>query len=1169
MQIKDLFVKPIDRSIEGVIKADANEHIKQEVEEYVLTKEIARKLEDFLIEYTEPQSGNGSWISGFFGSGKSHLLKMLSMLLENKTIDGTKMVEYFQTKTRDQLLSGKIAKITDIPSKSILFNIDQKATITSKKQSDAVLSVFVKVFNEMQGYYGGIDYVAKLESDLHKRGQLDAFKQAIHEITNRPWEEVREESLLEEDSIDQAYAIASGKESGSIQGILEKYKDSYKMSIEDFANNVKDYIEEHDKQFRLNFFVDEVGQFIADNVKLMTNLQTIAESLNTKCKGRSWILVTAQEDMETIVGEQTKQQANDFSKIQARFHNRIKLTSKDVAEVIQKRLLDKTPQARVELRKLYERECENLETLFRFTENSRRYKSYEDEEHFISCYPFVPYQFELFQSSMEKLSAHNAFEGKYSSVGERSMLGVFQRVGAHLMNQSEGTLATFDAMFEGIRSTLKSATQRDILAAENNLGNNFALQVLKALFLVKYCKEFKPTLPNIMVLLIDSFSTDMQKLRHKTQEALDLLVQQTYIQRNGEYYEYLTDKEKDVEKEIKNMEINQEEKLSLFHELLSDYIPSSKLTHKGYRQDFSYTLKIDDTQKVRTNEEVTIHFITPDYIEYDNVSAILMKGMTYPELLFYLPLQKHWSDDVSQYIRTRKYYQTFAIKDPTLEHIVNKQREANQKRKEDIKDAFRDMLQEATVYKMGQEIALPNKNPKERIQEGFQKLIDSVYRNRHWIGDKQYKEDDILKALNDDPLITALSAPVEEVHSYVKHQTNTVVRLSIKQIKDHFAKPPYGWEPYAVLTFLAKLWSNHKIEFLKDHIVEENSKALFELLKNSRNHDSITVRTQKEYSPSQIRTLQEFYKGISNIATNNMDAKALARETQKAISEALEKYHEMEKQIRDYPFCKPFENAVQELQRVSKKETDWYFTQLQNCKDDLLQQKEEILEPIKAFLNSSQKSIFDQIQQFLQDEKDNITLYLSKKSDVEELQKVTSDPKCYLNNSLNKAKNIFTDLKENLDKTKASEKNRIEQKLQTLLSTIPQNIEQHSAFCTCRDKAISSLKESTTISTWDTALRNLEDTIQKLQTVTQNQEQISDPVPETGFTNKPQTQGDDTTIPTIVFKETILESELMVNFKKPFIENDQDVDTYIQNLAEALRTQIQKGKIIQWKKASS
>lgn len=1168
MLIKDLFVKPIDRSIEGVIKADANEHIQQEVEEYVLTNEIARKLEDFLGEYTDPQTGNGSWISGFFGSGKSHLLKMLSMLLENKTIDGTKMVEYFKTKTTDLFLKGLMDKATEIPSKSILFNIDQKATITSKKQSDALLSVFVKVFNEMQGYYGGIDYVAKLESDLHKRGQLDAFKKAIQEITNRPWEEVREESLLEEDSIDQAYAIASGKEPDSIQGILEKYKDSYKMSIEDFANNVKEYIEEHDKRFRLNFFVDEVGQFIADNVKLMTNLQTIAESLNTKCKGRSWILVTAQEDMETVVGEQTKLQGNDFSKIQARFHNRIKLTSKDVAEVIQKRLLDKTPQARVQLKKLYERECENLETLFRFTENSRRYKSYADEEHFISCYPFVPYQFELFQSSIEKLSAHNAFEGKYSSVGERSMLGVFQRVGTHLKEKPEGTLATFDVMFEGIRSTLKSATQRDILAAENNLGDPFALKVLKALFLVKYCKEFKPTLPNIMVLLIDSFSTDMQKLRLKTQEALDLLVQQTYIQRTGDMYEYLTDKEKDIEKEIKNMDVTNEEKLNLIKELLSNYLTSGKLTHREYHQDFPYTLKVDNSICSRTTEEVAIHFVTPSCDEYDNIQGLLLTTSTSPELLFHLPPQKHWVDDLSQYLRTRKFFQTTTIKDPSLEHIFSKQREANEKRRHDIQQTFEEMLQEATVYKQGQELPLPKKNPKDRIQEGFQKLIDSVYRNRHWIGDKQYKEDDILKALNETPLLTSLSTSVEEVHSYVKRNTQGATRLSIKQIKDHFAKPPYGWEPYAVLTFLAKLWSNHKIEFLNNHIVEEDSKALFELLKNSRNYDSVTVRPQKEYTPSQKRTLQDFYRGFTNQPPTEHDAKALANETQKAIQEALEKYHEMEKQIRDYPFCKPFEDAVQEIQRISKKETDWFFTQLQDCKDTLLMHKEEVLDPITTFLNSSQKSIFNQIKQFLSTEKDNIRLYLNKGSEVETLQNVIQDPKCYLNNSLNRAKETFASLKNELDNVKTQKKETLQQELNSLLSTASPEIQQKPQFQTARDKAKQSLQDSTTISTWEASLHTLKDTIQELQTPDQPPEQEQEPRPgsETDPPGQTVIPGNQTKPP--IVNETITLTDLMVNFSKPLIENDHDIDGYIQNLTDALKKSIRAGKRIQWKKVS-
>ena len=148
----------------------------------------------------------------------------------------------------------------------------------------------------------------------------------------------------------------TGGDPQSAAGILDKYRSEYRVSIEDFADNVNAYIEKQakeggHKEFRLNFFVDEVGQYIADNTKLMTNLQTIAESLATKCRGRAWIIVTAQEEMKNVVGEMGKQQGNDFSKIQARFNNRMKLSSADVAEVIQKRLLAKQepePEARDE-----------------------------------------------------------------------------------------------------------------------------------------------------------------------------------------------------------------------------------------------------------------------------------------------------------------------------------------------------------------------------------------------------------------------------------------------------------------------------------------------------------------------------------------------------------------------------------------------------------------------------------------------------------------------------------------------------------------------------------------------------------------------------------------------------------------------------------------------------
>ena len=84
--------------------------------------------------------------------------------------------------------------------------------------------------------------------------------------------------------------------------------------------------------------------------------------------------------------------------------------------------------------------------------------------------------------------------------------------------------------------------QLSISAAERNLDDPFAIQVLKALFLVKYVKEFKATLSNLCILLLDRFEADLPEL-------------QTYIQRQGIQYQYLTDEEKDMEQEIKSTQI--------------------------------------------------------------------------------------------------------------------------------------------------------------------------------------------------------------------------------------------------------------------------------------------------------------------------------------------------------------------------------------------------------------------------------------------------------------------------------------------------------------------------------------------------------------------------------------------------------------------------------------
>ena len=93
MSMKNLFLRDITRSINGVVKADQLDEVSvwQELDEYVVTQEIEqhlRELVDALVtsidRLGDPTSTNGVWISGFFGSGKSHFIKVLSYLLENE-----------------------------------------------------------------------------------------------------------------------------------------------------------------------------------------------------------------------------------------------------------------------------------------------------------------------------------------------------------------------------------------------------------------------------------------------------------------------------------------------------------------------------------------------------------------------------------------------------------------------------------------------------------------------------------------------------------------------------------------------------------------------------------------------------------------------------------------------------------------------------------------------------------------------------------------------------------------------------------------------------------------------------------------------------------------------------------------------------------------------------
>src|SRR4051812_4243589 len=96
--VRDIIKRDIGVKVEGVVKVFDRATLANEVREYVVTDKIEEELKrifDTFTQVSETQRRGGAsrdvmgiWVSGFFGSGKSHFAKVLGYLLENDQLDG-------------------------------------------------------------------------------------------------------------------------------------------------------------------------------------------------------------------------------------------------------------------------------------------------------------------------------------------------------------------------------------------------------------------------------------------------------------------------------------------------------------------------------------------------------------------------------------------------------------------------------------------------------------------------------------------------------------------------------------------------------------------------------------------------------------------------------------------------------------------------------------------------------------------------------------------------------------------------------------------------------------------------------------------------------------------------------------------------------------------------
>ena len=1008
MKIGQMFVKPIDRDLKGVIKVgqDDDRNIQQELEEYVVTRELQKHFRDFFDSYKRGITGTtdkmGVWISGFFGSGKSHFLKMLSYLISDKEVAGKPALEYFieDDKITDPKVLADIRAAESVSTDVILFDIASKSRTSSAAARDVITMVFLRAFNEKLGYSYQYPRMADLERKLDSEGKLQNFRGRVEELEGSSWDDAVAGIDLAQDSFVQALVEQGVMSEESARSWCDRVGEEYSISTEDFAKLVRKHIESKGNDHHVVFCVDEVGQYIGDDSNMMLDLQTLEHDLAVQCHGKAWILVTAQEAIDKI------QVVNnvDFSKIQGRFDTRLSLSSSDVAEVVKKRILKKNAEAQAELETFYPRKSDALDTLLKFSGDMPEMKLYENAADFAEVYPFVPYQFNLLGKVLDAVRLFSS-PGKNSSYGERSMLSMYLSTAKSLQDQEEGILVPFNAFYQGLSALVDHETAIAITNAQRNNSLNpdhaetcFEVEVLKVLFMIKNVREFdKPTVQNIATLMASRMNEDRYQLENRLETALKKLVQEQLVQNLGDNYVFLTNEEQEVNREIasrrpEDSEMNRELATLIFDE--NYRADKYRYPYLNGRYSFGFNRKIDGYDALsRPDNSITVKIITSRGDDADEARLkMLSSGESGDHTIF---VQLHDDTRLNNELRMMLQIQNYlrsgtAGRITKYRAICEAKQEEVEERRQNVKVFLKQALSEADIYVYGSKLSGGSRDFETRLNDALKQQVERLFNHLTDI-DKSVSEQDIGKLFADAGQMrlggdgTGNSRALDDVRTRIERNSlSRTVTTSLKTLLGIFTKEPYGFLPVDVEWLVARLFADGILTLTMNHeqlsLSSRNAQEFQRLFTRVESQERLLCDIRKHATDKQKRLVRDMMRDLFEKGVSSDDDEQLMADLKKECTDLREELRRQQATYREEPYL-PGKRTVNVgialmTSLIDPTTTESFYTALENAQEDY-QDFKETYESLRDFFNAGQIKVFREAH-------DAVELYMRNQSRIDD-----------------------------------------------------------------------------------------------------------------------------------------------------------------------------------------
>ena len=860
MRIREIFDTPVEERIEPVIKVGdrQDEHkLANEIGSYVVTPTLEKYLDDFLEHYTDTflqrTEEIGVWISGYFGSGKSHLAKIAALLIENRKLEGISASKRFESRIppaaphRESILRS-LSRLPNCHTRILGFNLN---TIADSKNTP-LPKLLLSQFYQSKGYGANFLYAKVIEAELDKRGKLEGLHAAVSRLAKKPWAEIQNNLTFYARSLYRGASEVAPDIFHTPEDVQRALKDAESGELYNAQFFVRTVLEDlrveetaQGKPRRFVMVLDESGQWIEDDKGRLGQLQALVEEAALAGQGKIWVFVTTHEDMGSIY-KNARALQGDMKKIEGRFRHKFNLTTENIELVLEDRIFKKNVAGKLEVVRVYDDNPGVLRDLGQLSNTSQKLPDCT-EERFEKLYPFFPYQIHLVPEIVKSLRSAGG-RGEQLSGSTRTLLAIAQDIltagRRKYLEAPVGEMVSFDEVYNNLAAgEVSPDVRRELSRVEEVVPGATALtrRVAEVLFLIRETAYIPRTIDNLARLLVESTTDDLAVLRGKIEPELNKLRSAKLVAKAGEEYEFLTGEKRTFEDEVSQVGTDlkvQDLDAGLAKFVSADGLGFQTVPYKG--TEFPVRIFFDDSPVTREGH-VEVRVASPlaggkiKVPEYENRSlrpdeqqTILVVCESVPgfdeQLRYYLAMREvieRWKNDPHKSEEAHKL-----ASDRESVGLDKLRRRVNEGLQEGLKRAFIIFrgASRRVSFKNGQ-------TPGDALRSDLAGYWPTLYPKFDRVPTRVVNEQrailDVLKGAKEltsdvrelrifdkagqlDPHCPLL----DSTRVYLSGRQSRKERTLGRELVEEFTKPPCGWDPGAIRVGVAALVRSGAVKVL-------------------------------------------------------------------------------------------------------------------------------------------------------------------------------------------------------------------------------------------------------------------------------------------------------------------------------------------------------------------